>query len=212
MAIVDEIREYVIDGDQGKVTAKVEQAIQEGLQPSEILNKALIAGMTEVGDLFEQGEFFVPEMLVAARAMKAGVEILKPKLLEDDVKPLGRVVIATVKGDLHDIGKNLVGMMLEGAGFEICDLGTDVPPEQFVEAVQEQETQFVGLSALLTTTMPSMEATIEALKNAGLRDNITVMIGGAPVTQDFADKIGADFYASDGPAAARKAKESLGVK
>ena len=211
MAILDDIREKLIDGDMNGVTEGVNQALGEGLQAGEILNKALISGMTEVGQLFEDGEYFVPEMLIAARAMQAGVAILKPKLVEQDIKPLGRIVIGTVKGDLHDIGKNLVAMMLEGVGFEVIDLGTDVTPEKFVEAVKENDAQFVGMSALLTTTMPSMKNSIEALKEAGVRDKVSVMIGGAPVTQNYADEIGADIYAPDGPSAARKAKEALGA-
>ena len=211
MAILDEIRENLIDGDMNAVTAGVNKALEEGIGAGEILSKALISGMTEVGQLFEDGEFFVPEMLIAARAMQAGVGILKPKLVEEDVKPLGKIVIGTVKGDLHDIGKNLVGMMLEGVGFEVVDLGTDVSPEKFVEAVKEHEAGFVGMSALLTTTMPSMKSCVEALKEAGVRDHVSVMIGGAPVTQNYADEIGADIYAPDGPSAARKVKEAVGA-
>jgi 5-methyltetrahydrofolate--homocysteine methyltransferase len=211
MAILDDIREKLIDGDMAGVTEGVNQALAEGLQAGDILNKALISGMTEVGQLFEDGEYFVPEMLIAARAMQAGVAILKPKLVEQDIKPLGRIVIGTVKGDLHDIGKNLVAMMLEGVGFEVIDLGTDVTPEKFVEAVKENDAEFIGMSALLTTTMPAMKNSIEALKEAGVRDKVSVMIGGAPVTQNYADEIGADIYAPDGPSAARKAKEKLGV-
>jgi 5-methyltetrahydrofolate--homocysteine methyltransferase len=163
MAILEEIYESVIDGDLNGAKEGVNAALAQGIAPSEILNKGLIAAMTEVGRLFEEGEYFVPEMLVAARAMQAGVAILKPKLVEEDVKPLGKVVIGTVKGDLHDIGKNLVAMMLEGAGFEVVDLGTDVTPEKFVQAVKEHQAQFIGMSALLTTTMPSMRTSIERL-------------------------------------------------
>ena len=209
MAVLEDIYQSIIDGDMNGATEGVNQALEEKIAPAEILNKGLIAAMTEVGRLFEEGEFFVPEMLIAARAMKAGVAILKPKLVEEDIKPLGKVVIGTVKGDLHDIGKNLVAMMLEGAGFEIIDLGTDVTPEKFVEAVKENAAGFVGMSALLTTTMPAMRTTIDALKEAGVRNNVSVMIGGAPVTQNYADEIGADIYAPDGPSAARKAKESI---
>lgn len=211
MAILDEIRESLIDGDMNAVTDGVNKALEEGMGAADILSKALISGMTEVGQLFEDGEYFVPEMLIAARAMQAGVAILKPKLVEEDVKPLGKIVIGTVKGDLHDIGKNLVGMMLEGVGFEVIDLGTDVSPEKFVEAVKENEAGFMGMSALLTTTMPSMKSCVEALKEAGIRDKVSVMIGGAPVTQNYADEIGADIYAPDGPSAARKVKKIVGV-
>ena len=209
MAVLEQIYQSVLEGDMGGATEGVNKALDEGIGAAEILNEGLIAAMTEVGRLFEEGEYFVPEMLIAARAMQASTAILKPKLLEADIKPLGKVVIGTVKGDLHDIGKNLVAMMLEGAGFEIIDLGTDVAPEKFVEAIKEHSAEFVGMSALLTTTMPSMKISIEALKEAGVRDKVQVMIGGAPVTQKYAADIGADIYAPDGPSAARKAKELL---
>jgi len=153
----------------------------------------------------------VPEMLISARAMQTAMGLLRPLLLQADIKTLGRVIVGTVAGDLHDIGKNLVAMMLEGSGFEVIDLGTDVSPTQFVEAVREREPQVIGMSALLTTTMPSMGATIEALKEAGLRDQVKVMIGGAPITQDFAEKIGADGFAPDASSASRKAKELVGA-
>jgi 5-methyltetrahydrofolate--homocysteine methyltransferase len=165
--------------------------------------------MSEVGSRFEQGEYFVPEMLIAARAMQAGLKLLKPLLAQSGAEPLGRVAIGTVKGDLHDIGKSLVAMMLEGAGFEIMDMGVDVAPEKFVEAVRGGA-NVVALSALLTTTMPNMKVTIEALKQAGLRDRVTVMVGGAPVTQAYADDIGADGYASDASSAVRKTKALIG--
>ena len=211
MSAIERIYQSVIDGDMNGATGGVNAALEQGLAASDILNQGLIAAMTEVGRLFEEGEFFVPEMLIAARAMQASVAILKPKLLEADIKPLGKVAIGTVKGDLHDIGKNLVAMMLEGAGFEIIDLGTDVAPTKFVEAIKEHDAGFVGMSALLTTTMPAMRTTIEALKEAGVRDKVKVMIGGAPVTQKYAEEVGADIYAPDGPSAARKAKEALGA-
>lgn len=210
MTTLEHIYQSVIEGDMSSATEGVNTALAEDIAASEILNKGLIAAMTEVGRLFEEGEYFVPEMLIAARAMQASVAILKPKLLEADIKPLGKVVIGTVKGDLHDIGKNLVAMMLEGAGFEIIDLGTDVPPEKFVAAIKDNGAEFIGMSALLTTTMPAMKTSIEALKEAGIRENVKVLIGGAPVTQKYADEIGADVYAPDGPSAARKAKEALG--
>ncbi len=211
MAVIEEIYQCVLDGDMKGATAGVNTALEQNIEASEILNNGLIAAMSEVGRLFEEGEYFVPEMLIAARAMQSSVAILKPKLLEADIKPLGKVAIGTVKGDLHDIGKNLVAMMLEGAGFEIVDLGTDVAPEEFVAAIKEQDVGFIGMSALLTTTMPSMRTTIEALQEAGVRDKVKVMIGGAPVTQKYADEVGADIYTPDGPSAARKAKEALGV-
>jgi 5-methyltetrahydrofolate--homocysteine methyltransferase len=166
----------------------------------------MMTAMAKVGELFEEGEYFVPEMLIAARAMQAGLKLLKPLLVEADVKPSGQVAIGTVKGDLHDIGKNLVAMMMEGAGFEINDLGTDVPPEKFVETIQSGNVDIVAMSALLTTTMPNMESTIQAIEAAGLRDQVKVMIGGAPVTQDYADKIGADGFAPDASQAATLAK------
>ena len=211
MAVLENIYQSVIDGNMNGATEGVNKALNEGIAAAEILNQGLIAAMTEVGRLFEDGKYFVPEMLIAARAMQASVAILKPKLLEADIKPLGKVVIGTVKGDLHDIGKNLVAMMLEGAGFEIIDLGTDVPPEKFVDAIKENEAGFIGMSALLTTTMPAMRTTIDALKEAGVRDTVSVMIGGAPVTQNYANEIGADIYAPDGPSAARKVKEMIGA-
>jgi 5-methyltetrahydrofolate--homocysteine methyltransferase len=179
------------------------------MAPNELLNGTLVTAMGEVGDRFERREFFVPEMLVAARAMKAGVEVLKPHLVEADIKPVGTVVIGTVSGDLHDIGKNLVIMMLEGASFQVIDLGVDVAPEQFVQAVQEHSPQIVGMSALLTTTMLQMGATVEALEKAGVRKNVTVMVGGAPVTQRFADDIAADIYGPDASSAARMAKAAV---
>jgi 5-methyltetrahydrofolate--homocysteine methyltransferase len=175
------------------------------------MQQGLIVAMTEVGRLFEAGEYFVPEMLIAARAMQSGLGLLKPYLAQSGVKAAGKVAIGTVKGDLHDIGKNLVGMMLEGAGFEIKDLGTDVTPEKFVAAVQADHVDVIALSALLTTTMPNMKATIDALKTAGLRDKVKVMIGGAPVTEAYAQQIGADGYSPDASAASRLAKTLVGA-
>jgi 5-methyltetrahydrofolate--homocysteine methyltransferase len=195
----------VLEGDMGAATDRVQAALDSGIDPGEILNDALIAGMGEVGRLFEEGEYFVPEMLIAARAMKAGLELLKPLLVDSGIEPVGKVAMGTVKGDLHDIGKNLVSMMLEGAGFEVIDLGTDVAPESFVDAIQEG-VDLVGLSALLTTTMPSMESTIQAIEAAGLRDQVRIMIGGAPVTAEYAEKIGADGFAPDASQAATLAK------
>ncbi len=200
------IYQGIIDGNLEVVKAKVHEAIQAKLPAGMILKEGLVPAMAEVGRLFEEGEFFVPEMLVAARAMQGGLEILKPLLVAADVKPAGKVVIGTVKGDLHDIGKNLVSIMLEGAGFEIHDLGTDVLPEKFVEAVKTFHPQIVCMSALLTTTMTSMPVTVEAIKQAGLRDQVKIMIGGAPVTDAYAKQIGADGYAQDASAAARLAQ------
>jgi 5-methyltetrahydrofolate--homocysteine methyltransferase len=196
----------IIDGNLEEVKAKVQEAIQAKLPAGMILKEGLVPAMAEVGRLFEEGEFFVPEMLVAARAMQGGLEILKPLLVAADVKPAGKVVIGTVKGDLHDIGKNLVSIMLEGAGFEIHDLGTDVLPEKFVEAVKTFQPEIVCMSALLTTTMTNMPVTVEAIKQAGLRDKVKIMIGGAPVTDTYAKQIGADGYAQDASAAARLAQ------
>ncbi len=202
MTDLEDLRQSIIEGDMKSTTSLVESALADGLEPGTILNDGMIAAMTEVGRRFEEGEYFVPEMLIAARAMQAGLKILKPKLVDSGTKPLGTVAIGTVKGDLHDIGKSLVAMMLEGAGFEIMDLGVDVPPEKFVEAIRGGA-QVIAMSALLTTTMPNMRATVEAVKQAGLRDQSVIVIGGAPVTQAYANEIGADAYAPDASAAVR---------
>jgi 5-methyltetrahydrofolate--homocysteine methyltransferase len=198
--------ENVITGDQASVKMLVKQHLEQGDDPQDILNDGLIVAMAEVGNRFESGDFYVPEMLVSARAMQGGLEILKPLLVQQGVKSTGRTIIGTVKGDLHDIGKNLVAMMLEGAGFEIIDLGTDVSPEKFVEEVQKQQPNLIAMSALLTTTMPNMKVTIDALVQAGLRDNVKVIVGGAPVTQEYATKIGADGYGVDASRAVNLAK------
>ena len=205
------IYEAVLNGDAKKTEAEVTAALEANTPPGDILHKACIPAIGEVGRLFEEGEKFVPEMLISARAMQAAMNLLRPRLAEGDVSVAGTVVIGTVAGDLHDIGKNLVGMMLEGSGFDVIDLGTDVSPQRFVDTVKEQKPNLIGMSALLTTTMPSMGATIEALKEAGVREQVKVMIGGAPIAQDFADKIGADGFAPDASSAARKAKQLLGV-
>jgi 5-methyltetrahydrofolate--homocysteine methyltransferase len=205
------IREGVLDGDMELVKVQVQHAIDEEILPEDILREGLVAAMAEVGRLFEEGEYFVPEMLIAARAMKAGLALLKPHLVQADVKPAGRVAAGTVKGDLHDIGKNLVCMMLEGAGFEIVDLGTDVTPEQFVDAVKNDSVNVVAMSALLTTTMPNMKATIDALEEAGVREDVKVMIGGAPVTDAYASEIRADGYAADASRAVALAHSLLGL-
>lgn len=209
MDIKKDIYNKVIAGDAEGVKASTSQAIEEGFEAEELLNEVLIPAMAEVGERFERREFYVPEMLVAARAMKYGVEVLRPLLAETGMKPIGTVIIGTVAGDLHDIGKNLVIMMLEGTGFRVIDLGIDVPPDAFVQAVRDNSPQFLGMSALLTTTMPAMRSTIEALEKAGLREKVVVMVGGAPVTQRYADEIGADLYGQDASSAARKAKEVL---
>ncbi len=208
-SLLNEIREGVLDGNQKLVIAKVQQAIDEKIGAEEILNSAMIEAMTEAGQLFEEGEFFVPELLVAARAMQGGMELLKPLLTQENVKSKGTILAGTVKGDLHDIGKNLVIMMLEGTGFEIIDLGSDVDPEEFVKNVQEKKIDIVAMSALLTTTMVNMKTTIDALSTAGLRDKVKVIVGGAPVSQDYADKIGADGYSADANQAVRLAESLL---
>ena len=206
-----QIYEYTVTGNAPKVKELTQQALAEGVAPGEIITKYLIPAMGEVGDRFERNEFYVPELLIAARAMQAGLAILKPLLADSDLKSVGKVVIGTVKGDLHDIGKNLVSMMLQGAGFEIVDLGVDVPPDKFVDAIKTNKADVVALSALLTTTMPAMKTTIDALKAAGLRDKVRVIIGGAPVTQRYADEIGADGYAPDANSAVRKTKQLLKI-
>jgi len=205
-ATLKKMQECVINGEKEEVEALVRQALAEKLPAEEILNAGLIAAMKEVGARFEAGDFYVPEMLVAARAMQSGLAILKPQLLQSGVKSAGKVVIGTVKGDLHDIGKNLVAMMLEGAGYEIIDLGTDVSPEKFANAVKDNKADIVGMSALLTTTMSNMKTVVTALKEAGIREQVKVMIGGAPVTEDYAKEIGADGYAPDASRAVALAK------
>ncbi len=207
--MLDAIYEGVIAGDLTGVAAGVQLALESGLPPADILDQGLLAAMAEIGRRFEYSECFVPEMLVAARAMQQGLAVLKPHLVKANVAPAGVVVLGTVRGDLHDLGKNLVGLMLEGIGFEIIDLGVDVPPDEFVAAAQRHQPAFVGLSAMLTTTMPNMLRTVEALKEAGLRDRVTVMVGGAPVTQHFCDQIGADLYAPDAAIAANRVKAWL---
>jgi 5-methyltetrahydrofolate--homocysteine methyltransferase len=197
------------DGDMDAVEAATHKAIDDGMSPKEILDDGLIAGMDVVGRDFKAGDLFIPEVLLCARAMHAGLEILRPLLAESGVPAQGKLVIGTVAGDLHDIGKNLVSMMFQGAGFEVVDLGTDVSPEKFVETVRAENADLVGMSALLTTTMPSMKATIDAFIQAGLRDKVKVLIGGAPVTADYSEAIGADGYAPDAGAAVDAARELL---
>jgi 5-methyltetrahydrofolate--homocysteine methyltransferase len=202
------IYDAILEGDMEGVMNNVQAPLDAGVAPGEILNTALIPAMDKVGRLFEEGEYFVPEMLVAARAMKAGLEILKPLLVDSGVDPVGKVVLGTVKGDLHDIGKNLVAMMLEGAGFEIVDLGADVSPDQFVAAIRDG-VDVVGLSALLTTTMPAIENTIRAIEESGLRNQVKIIVGGAPVTAEYARQIVADGYAADASQAATLARELI---
>lgn len=206
---LDELKENVIKGDMNGTKDLVNQAVGEGTEARVILQESLIPAMDEVGIRFEKGDFFVPEMLIAARAMKAGIEILKPLLIESGVESAGKVILGTVKGDLHDIGKNLVGLMLEGAGFEVIDLGTDVDGEKFVKAVRSEKPQLLGMSALLTTTMSSAVEVIQTLEKEGLRDEVKVMFGGAPVTEAYTEQIGADGYAPDAAVAVKKARELL---
>jgi 5-methyltetrahydrofolate--homocysteine methyltransferase len=209
MGVIEQLQQSVIDGEESATVKLVQTALTEGLPADRILKEGLIAAMAKVGQFFEEGEFFVPEMLIAAHAMKAGLTLLRPHLANANIEAIGKVVLGTVQGDLHDIGKNLVGMMLEGAGFEVIDLGTDVSPQKFVDAVRTYHPQFVGCSALLTTTMPRMKDVIAELKKSGLRDQVKVMIGGAPITQQYADDIGADIFAPDAVLAANRARQAL---
>ncbi len=204
-AVLKDVFQGILEGDREQVVAAVDRALEEKISAEKVLKEGMMTAMAEVGRLFEEGEYFVPELLVAARAMQGGLEILKPLLVAEDVEPVGKIVIGTVKGDLHDIGKNLVGMMLQGAGFEVNDLGTDVDPQKFVEALQSSGAQLMAMSALLTTTMANMPATIEAIQQAGLRDKVKILVGGAPVTDKFAQQIGADGYAPDASQAAKLA-------
>ncbi len=210
MADLQALAEAVISGNKDESERLTNEAVDEGVGVENIINDGLIAGMSVVGVKFKNNEFYVPEVLIAARAMHAGMDIIKPLLSESGIEPRGTVAIGTVKGDLHDIGKNLVAMMLEGGGYEVIDLEVDVSPERFVEVVNEDGPDAIGLSALLTTTMPSMKDTIDALEEAGVRDKVKVMIGGAPVTQNYADEIGADGYAPDAASAVDMIAELLG--
>ena len=211
MSDLNQIAENVIQGQAPKVKELVEGALAEGVPVPDILYEGLIKGMGVVGEKFKNNEFYVPEVLIAARAMKTGMELVRPLLADSGVQPVGTVAIGTVKGDLHDIGKNLVAMMLEGAGFEVIDLGIDVAPEAFMDAVRNQGAQIIAMSALLTTTMPLMKTTIDAIQEAGLRDQVKVMIGGAPITEGYAEQIGADGYARDAASGADTAKELVGA-
>jgi methylmalonyl-CoA mutase cobalamin-binding domain/chain len=208
---LEAVYEAVLTGNAPAATAATNASLEETLPAEKILYEGCIPAMSEVGRQFEIGEKFVPEMLISARAMSAATDILRPLLIEEGVQQIGTVVMGTVAGDLHDIGKNLVGMMMEGAGFGIIDLGTDVSPERFVESVTKDKPDIIAMSALLTTTTRSIINTINALEEAGVRDQVKVMIGGAPITQDFADKVRADGFAPDASSAARKAKMLIGV-
>jgi len=203
------IYQGIVAGDANTVKQEVQVAVDAGFSAEDILKQGLVPAMREVGELFEKGEYYVPEMLISARAMQRGLEILKPLLASAEVDPSGTVVLGTVKGDLHDIGKNLVGMMLEGAGFSLIDLGTDVSADQFVQTVQKNQPDIVAMSALLTTTMPAMKTTVDALSDAGLRGQVKIMIGGAPVTEEYAKNIGADGFAPDASRAASLALKLL---
>ena len=201
----------VIAGDARKARAVVEAALAEGVPPLQIVTDYMVPAMSEVGQKFECNEYFVPELLLSARAMKTAMEPIRPLLAAAGAQPVGRVAIGTVKGDLHDIGKNLVASMLEGGGFEVMDLGVNVPPEQFIAAVKEKGAQIVAMSALLTTTMPAMKTTIEAMKQAGVREKVKVLIGGAPISQKYSDEIGADGYSETAVGAVALARKAMGV-
>ena len=207
MADLAALSEALIKGDRNKVAELTQQAVDESVPPKDILEQGLIAGMSVVGERFKKNEVYVPEVLIAARAMKGGMEILEPELAKAGVEPAGTVVLGTVKGDLHDIGKNLVGMMLTGGGLKVIDIGTDAPAEKFVEACQSEGVKLCAMSALLTTTMPQMKSVVAALKESGVE--VKTLIGGAPVTQSYADEIGADGYAADAASAVDLAKSLL---
>ncbi len=211
MELLNEISECMQRGDDAKTAELTQQAIDANLTASQILNDGLLAGMAIVGKKMGAHEIFLPEVLLAARAMSAGVALLKPLLMAEDVQSAGKVVLGTMKGDMHDIGKNLVGIMLEGAGFEIVDLGTDVPPERFVEAAEKENATVIGLSALLTTTMTEMKKVVDLLESKGKRGEIKVIVGGAPLSQNFADEIGADAYGYDANVAVGLVKEFVGI-
>jgi 5-methyltetrahydrofolate--homocysteine methyltransferase len=210
MEILQKISEELQKGNYQEVPKLVQEALNAKIPPAKILSDGLVSGMDIVGDKFRRDELFMPEVLISAKAMQAGMDILRPKLIEAGAKLAGKVIVGTVKGDLHDIGKNLVGMLMEGAGFQVIDLGIDIPSEKFVEAVKSQKPNVIGLSALLTTTMPKMKEVVESLVEAGIRKTVKVMVGGAPVTEKFAKDIGADGYAPDAASAVEKARELIG--
>lgn len=201
----------VVNGDAKTTRSLTEQAIAEGANPLYLVNEFMVPAMDEVGKRFECSAYFVPELLLSARAMKSALELIRPLLVQSGAQPVARVVVGTVKGDLHDIGKNLVAAMFEGGGFEVIDLGVNVPPEKFVETVRSRDAHIVAMSALLTTTMPGMRATVEAFNQAGLRDRVKILIGGAPITQKYADEIGADGYSENAPAAVHLARQVLAL-
>jgi 5-methyltetrahydrofolate--homocysteine methyltransferase len=212
MQLLEKIAQSLERGEHGEVGQLTQAAIEADLQPKQILDDGLLAGMAVIGKKFKAHEIFLPDVLMAAKAMYAGLDLLKPLLLRDEIPTLGKVVIGSVQGDLHDIGKNLVAIMLRGAGFEVVDLGSDVAPEQFVKAAQEENATAIGLSALLTTTMPVMKQVVDMVKEKGLSGRVKVVIGGAPVTREFADQIGADAYAFDGVSAVDRVKLLVGVE
>lgn len=212
MSILEEISEFLQKGKRKNVKALVEQALEEGMDPKMILKEGLMSGMSIIGGKFKREEVFVPDVMMAARAMNVGMSILEPKLVEVGNEPIGRVVIGTVQGDLHDIGKNLTAMLLKGAGFEIYDMGVDVSAEAFLEKAEEVNADIIGLSALLSTTMSQMKEVINLLKEKNLRDKYIVMVGGAPITNEFAEEIGADYYTPDAASAAETAKKAVESK
>lgn len=209
MAIIEEISEYLQKGRAKNVKTLVQQALDEGMDPKVILNEGLLSGMMIIGTKFRNNEVFVPEVLVAARAMNMGLAVLEPKLIEVGNEPVGKAVVGTIKGDLHDIGKNLVVMMMKGAGLEVIDAGVDVDADTFISKAEEAGADVIGMSALLTTTMPNMQTVVDTLKEKGIRDKYIVMVGGAPVNQSFADQIGADYYTPDAASAAEVAKKAI---
>jgi 5-methyltetrahydrofolate--homocysteine methyltransferase len=210
-AIYERLSTAILEGNEERIPKLVQKGLDEGLASKDILDNGLIVGMNEVGARFKRGDMFVPEVLMSAKTMQAGLEILRPHLVASGAKLMGTIVIGTVKGDLHDIGKNLVGMMCKGAGFEVIDLGFNVAPEKFVEAIKKHQPDIVGMSALLTTTMRAMGYTIKAIEEAGLRDKVKIMVGGAPVDAEFAARIGADGYGSNAPTASELAKRLVGA-
>ncbi len=209
--IYEQLSTAILEGREGEPPELVQKALDQGLGPKDILDKGLIVGMAEVGARFKRGDMFVPEVLMSAKAMQAGLDVLRPHLAASGAELVGKIVIGTVKGDLHDIGKNLVGMMCEGAGFEVIDLGFNVEPEKFVQAIKEHQPNIVGMSALLTTTMRAMGYTIKAIEEAGLRDKVKIMVGGAPVDAEFAKRIGADGYGSNAVAGTELAQQFAGA-
>lgn len=211
MPDLNKLFEAIVNGDANTSRNITEQALAEAIDPLELVNKYLVPAMDEVGRRFQCNDYFVPELLIAARAMKASLELLRPRLAARGDKPIGRVAIGTVRGDMHDIGKNLVASLLEGGGFEVIDLGVNVEPEKFIETVREKNATIVAMSALLTTTMPAMRTTIQALKDAGVRNQVKVLIGGAPITQKYAEEIGADGYSENAVGAVALAKKAVSV-